>query len=141
MSQSMPSTPSQSGARNARSLFADWHIRLAAFWLMLALIALTAWYLRFGVPWYLFAYFSLTFASSLVAFVAYGIDKWQAQQDRSSRISEKRLHMLEACGGWPGAIVAQHLFRHKTQKSSYQKMFWTIVWLHIVVVTLVVVIY
>jgi len=33
-------------------------------------------------------------------------------------------------GGWPGALLAQQLFRHKTRKLSYQLLFWAIVLLH-----------
>jgi len=33
-------------------------------------------------------------------------------------------------GGWPGALLAQQRFRHKTRKLSYQAVFWLIVLLH-----------
>ncbi|MGV8663884.1 DUF1294 domain-containing protein, partial [Pseudomonas aeruginosa] len=33
-------------------------------------------------------------------------------------------------GGWPGALVAQQVFRHKTRKLSFQLVFWGIVLLH-----------
>ena len=42
-----------------------------------------------------------------------------------------RLHLLELLGGWPGALVARHCLRHKTQKGSYRRGFWFIVLLHL----------
>ncbi|WP_153605141.1 DUF1294 domain-containing protein, partial [Pseudomonas aeruginosa] len=41
-----------------------------------------------------------------------------------------RLHLFELLGGWPGALVAQQVFRHKTRKLSFQLVFWGIVLLH-----------
>jgi uncharacterized membrane protein YsdA (DUF1294 family) len=32
--------------------------------------------------------------------------------------------MLSLIGGWPGAMVAQQLFRHKSSKASFQVVFW-----------------
>ena len=64
--------------------------------------------------------------ASLVAVIAYGVDKGKAQTG-SWRMAESRLHFLELIGGWPGALVGQHLFRHKTRKASYQLEFWCIV--------------
>lgn len=45
-------------------------------------------------------------------------------------LPEKVLHATEILGGWPGALLAQQVFRHKTRKVSYQLMFWLIVTLH-----------
>ncbi|WP_147463771.1 DUF1294 domain-containing protein, partial [Pseudomonas amygdali] len=33
-------------------------------------------------------------------------------------------------GGWPGALLAQQVFRHKTRKVSFQIVFWLIVLAH-----------
>ena len=41
--------------------------------------------------------------------------------------------MLELAGGWPGALLAQRLLRHKTAKASYRSAFWTMVVLHITI--------
>ena len=67
--------------------------------------------------------------ASLVCFCLYWSDKASAQQSRQ-RISEKTLHLTEMAGGWPGALIAQQVFRHKTRKQSYQAVFWLIVGLH-----------
>lgn len=59
----------------------------------------------------------------VVTFCAYAIDKSAAKNDRG-RISENLLHLLELVGGWPGALVAQRLLRHKSIKYSYQIAYW-----------------
>lgn len=60
---------------------------------------------------------------SFVAFICYGIDKRNAIKGRW-RVSEKTLHLWAVIGGWPGALVAQKIFRHKTQKRSFIMMLW-----------------
>src|SRR6218665_2230073 len=67
--------------------------------------------------------------SSLVTFVAYGLDKQRAMAGLW-RTKENTLHVLEALGGWPGALVAQQVYRHKTRKPEYQVVFWLIVAAH-----------
>jgi len=60
---------------------------------------------------------------SLVLFVMYWIDKRSAQRG-GQRTAENTLHLFELCCGWPGALMAQQVFRHKTRKGSYQFAFW-----------------
>lgn len=60
---------------------------------------------------------------SLAAFAAYGWDKDSAQRGRW-RTSEATLLLIGFLGGWPGALVAQRVFHHKTQKESFQVVFW-----------------
>ncbi len=60
----------------------------------------------------------------------YGLDKRKAKLAHR-RIKENTLHLLELLGGWPGAFAAQRYFHHKTQKTSFQVVFWMIVALHI----------
>ncbi|WP_336366051.1 cold shock and DUF1294 domain-containing protein [Marinobacter sp. C2H3] len=60
---------------------------------------------------------------SLVLFFMYWADK-RAAQSGSRRTPENTLHLFELCGGWPGALLAQQAFRHKTRKGSYQFVFW-----------------
>lgn len=70
-----------------------------------------------------------TLILSSITFVLYGYDKAQA---RSSgwRVSENTLHVFEFFGGWPGALIGQQFFRHKTAKLSYQITFWLIFVVH-----------
>jgi uncharacterized membrane protein YsdA (DUF1294 family)/cold shock CspA family protein len=66
---------------------------------------------------------------SLLTIAAYHRDKCSAKTG-SWRTSEKQLHFLELCFGWPGAFLAQIFFRHKLKKLSYQIVFWSIVFAH-----------
>ncbi|WP_150305683.1 DUF1294 domain-containing protein [Pseudomonas saliphila] len=66
---------------------------------------------------------------SVISYLMYRSDKGSAIASRQ-RIPEKRLHLAEALGGWPGALVAQQVLRHKTRKLSYQLVFWLIILLH-----------
>lgn len=66
---------------------------------------------------------------SLLAVLLYRHDKRQAGQG-GQRTPENLLHGIELLGGWPGALLAQQLFRHKTRKLSYQLVFWLIVIAH-----------
>ena len=67
--------------------------------------------------------------ASLVTFIAYGIDKRRAIQQRR-RIPEHRLHLGELLGGWPGGLIAQRVFHHKRRKSAYMFTFVGIILIH-----------
>ena len=67
--------------------------------------------------------------ASLLTFFLYWRDKHSALKDRW-RTPETTLHLFELAGGWPGALLAQQVFRHKTRKLGYQLLFWLIVVLH-----------
>lgn len=67
---------------------------------------------------------------SVIAYVTYAIDKKAAIKNRR-RVSEKSLHLLGVLGGWPGALLAQQRLRHKTQKTSFQLMYWLTVTLNL----------
>lgn len=70
---------------------------------------------------------------SVVTFVLYAVDKSAAIHQRW-RIRERTLHILSVVGGWPGAIIGQKLFRHKTQKRSFRTIFWLTVTTNILAV-------
>jgi uncharacterized membrane protein YsdA (DUF1294 family) len=62
-------------------------------------------------------------AASAVAFITYAVDKSAARRG-AWRVRENTLHVLGVIGGWPGALVAQEVLRHKSQKESFKKIFW-----------------
>ena len=66
---------------------------------------------------------SVYFIAGTITFILYALDKSSAKSNRW-RIQEKTLHLCGLIGGWPGALLAQRLFRHKTQKTSFQIIFW-----------------
>jgi uncharacterized membrane protein YsdA (DUF1294 family) len=72
-------------------------------------------------------YFSVSLAlyltTSVLTFLAYAFDKSAAQNGRW-RTPENTLHLFSLVGGWPGALVAQRLLRHKSRKQSFQFVFW-----------------
>ncbi len=69
---------------------------------------------------------------SIVAFVLYSQDKRAAQANRW-RVPESTLLAVGLIGGWPGAVVAQQLLRHKTKKPSFRIRFWGTVALNVAV--------
>src|SRR5690606_41440243 len=77
------------------------------------------------------------FALSVLSYFMYRSDKIAAQGD-AQRTPEASLHLADLFGGWPGALIAQQQFRHKTVKPSFQLVFLATVvfnlaavaWLH-----------
>ncbi|MCJ0825268.1 cold shock and DUF1294 domain-containing protein [Luteimonas sp. 50] len=61
--------------------------------------------------------------ASLLSYLMYSLDKSAARAD-AQRIPENSLHLADLLGGWPGALIAQQRFRHKTVKASFQFVFW-----------------
>ena len=89
------------------------------------------------IGWYL--------ALSAVSASLYAIDKRRAihnrSRERKRRIPERRLHLVDLLGGWPGGLAARQLFRHKRDKRVKGRFVWTsraIVGFHILVWALVV---
>lgn len=64
-------------------------------------------------------------AINLATFAAYGIDKAAAMRGKR-RIPESVLHLLGLSGGWPAALVARRIFRHKTKKRAFIIVFWLV---------------
>lgn len=60
---------------------------------------------------------------SALSFIMYALDKSAARRG-TWRTAEATLHLSDLIGGWPGALVAQRLFRHKTRKQPFQFFFW-----------------
>ena len=62
------------------------------------------------------AYFLLV---NIVAFIAFGVDKFKAKKNRS-RIPEFTLLLLAAIGGSVGALLGIKVFRHKTLHAKFK---------------------
>jgi uncharacterized membrane protein YsdA (DUF1294 family) len=60
---------------------------------------------------------------SATSFVMYGMDKSAAERG-GWRTPEITLHLLSLAGGWPGALIGQQVFRHKTRKQPFRAIFW-----------------
>lgn len=67
---------------------------------------------------------------SLLTFMVYAFDKSAAVSGRW-RTAEQTLHLLSLAGGWPGALLAQQLLRHKSSKQSFVHVFWATVALNV----------
>ena len=65
----------------------------------------------------------------LVTFATYGWDKRCAERG-ARRIPERTLHTLELLGGWPGALLAMQVFRHKRSKPEFFVVTWAIAFGH-----------
>lgn len=72
--------------------------------------------------------------NALTALV-YALDKSAARRGRR-RMPERTLLLLGLLGGWPAALVAQQLLRHKTSKRSFQLAFWATVAIDVLVIAL-----
>lgn len=68
--------------------------------------------------------------TSAATFLTYAKDKSAAQRG-ARRIPERTLHLLAFAGGWPGALLAQQLLRHKSAKSEFRAVFWATVILNV----------
>jgi len=84
-------------------------------------------YLAINATWPLPVWIpALYLAASILTFIAYARDKSAATAGRW-RVPESTLLLLGFLGGWPGAIIAQQVLRHKTKKASFRRAFWATV--------------
>ncbi|WP_049006951.1 DUF1294 domain-containing protein [Enterobacter cloacae] len=60
---------------------------------------------------------------NVLTMVMYGADKMAARKGMR-RVPEATLLVFGVTGGWPGAILGQQLFRHKTQKQPFKTYFF-----------------
>ena len=74
-------------------------------------------------------------AINLVTFFFYGYDK-NFSKTTYFRVPESILHGLGMCGGAPGGLMGQMLLRHKTMKTSFQIVYWVIVIVQMIVLSL-----
>jgi len=91
---------------------------------LLLLVAVAVWGRL--PPWGVLAYLVL----STLTFGVYALDKAAAMRG-GWRIAENTLHLLAVFGGWPGALLAQQLLRHKSVKAGFRQVFWATVLLNV----------
>ncbi len=83
-------------------------------------LALAAAWVRGALPFAVLGFYAV---ASVLAFVMYLWDKTSAESGRW-RTPENTLHLFALIGGWPGALLAQRKYRHKTRKVSFRRVFW-----------------
>lgn len=98
---------------------------LLAFGLFLAYASFSGALSTLMVKYYL--------AASLLTFVVYALDKSAAKR-AAWRTQESTLHLLALAGGWPGALLAQQLLRHKSSKPSFRRIFWLTLCINLAIV-------
>jgi uncharacterized membrane protein YsdA (DUF1294 family)/cold shock CspA family protein len=101
--------------RSVKKADAAIYVCVALFLGALIVLALID-YLRDFVP-------ALYVALGVVTFLAYWKDKRAAQAGRW-RTQESILQALSLAGGWPGALVAQRVLRHKSRKVEFLMVYW-----------------
>lgn len=69
--------------------------------------------------------------ASGISYAMYFFDKSAATRN-ASRTPENSLHLIDLLGGWPGGLIAQQQFRHKTIKQPFQFLFWITALLNLV---------
>jgi uncharacterized membrane protein YsdA (DUF1294 family) len=84
---------------------------------LVALAALAA------IGWLEVSWLALYYGASIITYGVYAGDKAAAQNARR-RTPELTLHLMSLVGGWPGALIAQVLLRHKTRKPSFLIGYW-----------------
>ncbi|MDY0910051.1 DUF1294 domain-containing protein [Microbacterium sp. CFBP9034] len=122
-----PSPPSAERTGSDRDLSRPLPAALSWTVLIAFVAAFALTILILGLPWWMPALYAVL---SLIAFAAYGLDKSAARRD-APRTSEQTLLALGLLGGWPGALIAQQVFRHKTRKRSFRRAFWRTVVLNV----------
>ena len=91
------------------------------------LIVLLVTYIIWHPPtWFVWVYVAL----SVLTFLVYYGDK-SAAKVGAQRTPESTLHTLALAGGWPGALLAQQLLRHKSVKADFRFAFWVTVVLNV----------
>ena len=68
--------------------------------------------------------------ASALTFFVYAWDK-SAARAGAWRTQESTLHGLSLFGGWPGALIAQQVLRHKSKKEEFRFIFWMTVVINI----------
>jgi uncharacterized membrane protein YsdA (DUF1294 family)/cold shock CspA family protein len=98
---------------------------------LVALAALVA------VGWLEMSWLALYYGMSLITYGFYAGDK-TAAQNAGWRTQESTLHLMSLAGGWPGALIAQVILRHKTRKPSFLIGYWLTVTVNCIALSVIV---
>ena len=93
--------------------------------LFLAVVAITV--ATGSIPLPVFLVYLVT---SALSYAMYAMDK-SAAKSGAWRTQESTLHGLSLIGGWPGALIAQQVLRHKSRKEEFRFVFWLTVVINI----------
>ncbi|CAK8712494.1 MAG: Uncharacterized membrane protein YsdA, DUF1294 family [Candidatus Electronema aureum] len=93
--------------------------------LFIATVAFSSFHLN-KIPRLIFWWYVI---ASLLTFIIYSRDK-TAAKNGSWRTPESSLHLLALLCGWPGALIAQQILRHKSKKQAFRVVFWITVLLN-----------
>lgn len=63
---------------------------------------------------------------NVLSFICYGIDKLAAIK-QWQRTPEKHFYIFALFSGWPGSVIGQLIFNHKTTKVSFRRWFYSMV--------------
>ena len=110
-----PAKPKRQGSNGLRVVLVAWPL------LLFLPVKAALWH---GVPAQWVAIYAV--GINAITYFLYKTDKRRAQENEW-RVPERMLHAFELIGGWPGALLAQRRFRHKTAKFDYRFWFWLIV--------------
>ena len=90
-----------------------------------------------AVGWLEWSWLALYYVASIVTYACYSRDKTAAENARR-RTPETTLQLVSLIGGWPGALIAQALLRHKTRKAAFLLGYWLTVVVNCIVLGLIV---
>ena len=91
-------------------------------------MTITEFYQQFyWLIWYLLAI-------NVITIFIYGLDKAKSGINIARRVSERALLVFAFIGGSVGALIGMKLFRHKTQKLSFQAPLAVVIGLQILLI-------
>jgi uncharacterized membrane protein YsdA (DUF1294 family)/cold shock CspA family protein len=94
---------------------------------LFAVPAFVAMYLVIAIVWRMPYAVAVAYVTlSILCFAVYAADK-SAARSGGWRTREDTLLVMGLLGGWPGALLAQQLLRHKSAKASFRAAFWATV--------------
>jgi len=108
-------------------------------WLPIYIVPVfTILFVLIAVYWHLPLWVVLLYPlMSAATFGIYVLDK-RAALEKGRRTRETTMQVAALLGGWPGAVLAQQILRHKNRKPSFQAAFWCLVALNISILVLIV---